>query len=287
MPSTPAIGRYTVAPIWKRPRAGSPLLSQLLLGEPVSILATEGDYCRVRFDEAREEGFVAAAQLAPVDEAVYAVQQERPAFALDLFETLLSDSFGMTVTFGARLPEYDGLQLRLDGQRFHYSGQVVQTEEKLVDPNLLLRLARKWLHSPEMAGGRTPTGIGAPEFVQLLLRLAGIDVPRKLSLMRDRGTAVDFVEQCQSGDLAFFDDGRSAVTHVGLLLPGSLVLHVHGRVRIDAVDHFGIFHLDRRKYTHRLRIVRRLLPEVPPEQSLRLDSRFVDPEVDPRQMVIF
>ena len=287
MPIHTAIGRYTVAPVYSKPRVRSALRSQLLLGEPVRLLDRVGDFWEIRYDDEREEGYVAADQVLPVTSETFRQQTEQPSYALDLFGMLLSDSHGIPVTFGARLPDYDGLQLRHDNRRFLYSGQAVLADDITQGAELLLRLGKKWLYVPELFGGRSPTGVGNAELVQLLISVLGVALPRGLSAMSRDGDAIDFVEQCQTGDLAFFDDGKGAVSHVGLLLPGSQVLHVDGRVRVDAVDHFGIFNLEQRRYSHRLRIVKRYLPDVAPAQAIQLDDRYSEPDVNSQQILIF
>ena len=287
MPIHTAIGRYTVAPVYSRPRVRSSLRSQILLGEPVQLLTRVGDFWEVRYDDEREEGYMAADQVLQVEEATFLQQTETPSFALDLFGMLLSDAHGMPVTFGARLAAYDGLQLRHDNRRYLYSGQAVLAGDVTQGGELLLRLGRKWLYVPELAGGRSPAGVGSAELVQLLLSVLGVALPRDLAAMGRGGDPVDFVEQCQTGDLAFFDDGRGAISHVGLLLPGSQVLHVSGRVRTDAVDHFGIFNLELRRYSHRLRIVKRYLPDAVQAQPIHLDDRYSEPDVNSQQILIF
>ncbi|WP_116105692.1 NlpC/P60 family protein [Lewinella sp. IMCC34191] len=287
MPSVPAIGRYTVAPIWARSRPQSVMLSQLLLGEAVEILDRADGMARVCFDRGRQEGFVNEDQLLPVADTVYHKQLHEPAYALDLFGMLMGDSFAMPVTFAARLPAYDGLQLNHDGQRLLYSGQAVLAADLAQDAALMLRFGRKWLYVSELPGGRTPTGVGNVELVQLLLDLLGVNFPRSLASITTEGVNVDFVEQCQTGDVAFFDAGKGAVNHVGLLLPGSEVLHVSGRVRIDAVDHLGIFNREKGRYTHRLRVVKRFLPDAALTQPISLDDRFVEQPENSRQILIF
>lgn len=287
MPVHTAIGRFTVAPVYAKPRVRSALRSQVLLGEPLRLHTRVGNFWEATYDDGRAEGFVAADQVIEVDPDLFREQTEQASFALDLFGMLLSDAYGMPVTFGARLPAYDGLQLRHDKRRFLYSGQAVLAGDVTQGADVLLRLGRKWLYVPELAGGRTPTGVGDAELVQLLLAVMGIDLPRALVAMSRGGQAVDFVEQCQAGDLAFFDDGKGALTHVGLLFPGSQVLHVSGRVRVDAVDHFGIFNVEERRYSHRLRIVKRYLPEAPATQAIELDDRYSEPDVDTQQILIF
>ena len=263
------------------------MTSQLLFGEPVRILEAVERYSRVAVEEDGTEGFVLTDQLAPAEPAAYRRQTEEAAFALELFCPVFSNDYGMPVTFGARLPDYDGIQLLHDGQRLRYSGQALLGPRKAPEPELMIRLARKWLYVPELPGGRTPTGVGGPELIQLLARLAGVRLPRDANAMSRQGRGVDFVEQCQEADLAFFDDDRGRLRHVGILLPDSQILHVSGRVRIDRLDHFGIFDLERRRYTHRLRVVRRVLPDVPRSAALTLDKRVTEAGDQNQQVLIF
>jgi len=39
----------------------------------------------------------------------------------------------------------------------------------------------------------------------------------------------------------FFDNERGKISHVGMILSRGLVIHSSGRVRIDSIDHQGIF----------------------------------------------
>ena len=33
------------------------------------------------------------------------------------------------------------------------------------------------------------------------------------------------------------------------------IIHAHGKVRIDVLDHSGIYNLDSQKHTHKLRVI--------------------------------
>ena len=63
------------------------------------------------------------------------------------------------------------------------------------------------------------------------------------------------------GDLAFFDNADGAIVHVGLLLDDQQILHASGEVRIDPLDHNGIYHRPRQKYSHKLRLIKRILAD--------------------------
>ncbi|RME96457.1 MAG: hypothetical protein D6772_11880, partial [Bacteroidetes bacterium] len=41
-------------------------------------------------------------------------------------------------------------------------------------------------------------------------------------------------------------------------LPDNRIIHVANKVQIDAIDHYGIFSYELGRYTHRLRVVRRI-----------------------------
>ena len=37
------------------------------------------------------------------------------------------------------------------------------------------------------------------------------------------------------------------------------IIHAYGQVRIDRLDHTGIFNAERRRYTHSLRVIKQIL----------------------------
>ena len=84
-------------------------------------------------------------------------------------------------------------------------------------------------------------------------------MPREAEQQVFLGEAVDFVEQSRPGDIAFFENKAGRITHCGIILPNQEVLHAYGSVRIDSIDHFGIYNRKQARYTHRLRVVKRML----------------------------
>jgi gamma-D-glutamyl-L-lysine dipeptidyl-peptidase len=72
------------------------------------------------------------------------------------------------------------------------------------------------------------------------------------------GETVSFIFEASAGDLAFFDNASGAITHVGIIIDGGRIIHASGKVRIDNIDHNGIFNQETGKYTHNLRIIRRV-----------------------------
>ena len=48
------------------------------------------------------------------------------------------------------------------------------------------------------------------------------------------------------------------IIHVGIALGEGQIIHASGQVRIDQLDHQGIFNLETQAYTHKLRLMKRL-----------------------------
>ena len=77
-------------------------------------------------------------------------------------------------------------------------------------------------------------------------------------MQAEQGNVVDFLAEAKLGDLAFFDNAEGKITHVGIMLNNEQIIHASGRVKIDRIDNQGIYSEEQKRYTHKLRIVKRL-----------------------------
>jgi cell wall-associated NlpC family hydrolase len=118
--------------------------------------------------------------------------------------------------------------------------------------------AMKFINSPYIWGGRIPSGIDCSGFVQLVYKIHGIKIPRDSCQQAEAGENISFIDEAVPGDLVLFDDERGRITHVGMILSKGLVIHASGRVRIDNIDHQGIFKNEIKGYSHKLRTIRRI-----------------------------
>ncbi|MEC8829596.1 MAG: hydrolase Nlp/P60, partial [Bacteroidota bacterium] len=44
--------------------------------------------------------------------------------------------------------------------------------------------------------------------------------------------------------------------HVGIIMENNHIIHAHGKVRIDRFDQSGIFNVETRKHSHKLKVIK-------------------------------
>ncbi|MFN0016169.1 MAG: NlpC/P60 family protein, partial [Saprospiraceae bacterium] len=243
------------------PSDKSEMVSQLLFGETVEVTDSKDGWRHVVCAWDGYAGWVDVKQLCVLTPSEYDDYREHASISLSLVEGLMAADHFIPLTLGATLPRYDGLRCELGELSFQFSGPVVTPDRAPRTGEWVAKIARRYLHAPYLWGGRSPFGIDAPGFTQIVFKIAGIRLLRDANQQVTQGRPVDFMEQCQLGDLAFFDNGKGGIGHVGIILPDCHVIHASGKVRIDKLDHFGIFSAEQNRYTHQLRVVKRLLPD--------------------------
>ena len=93
----------------------------------------------------------------------------------------------------------------------------------------------------------------------MVYKLCGYKLNRDASQQANQGDALSFIEESEPGDLAFFDNNEGDIIHVGIIMENNHIIHAHGKVRIDLLDHSGIYNVDTNKHTHKLRVIKKII----------------------------
>ncbi len=165
--------------------------------------------------------------------------------------------------YGAVLPFYEDGTILWQGHRMPVQA-VTNHRPDLERVDLLELYLHPFLGAAYLWGGRTPWGVDCSGLVQMIFILMGIYLPRDAGQQADEGEAVDLLDLSEPGDLAFFENAEGAIVHVGIILTRSeegdlRIVHASGHVRIDKLDQQGIYNEEEKRYTHKLRTVRRVL----------------------------
>jgi hypothetical protein len=219
--------RASVAPMLGEPRIASALTSECLAGHLLTPLERQGAWCRVRAEDGYEgwvhEGYLEAARGDERDWPVTTGARVRRA-----------DGRVRALPFGARVaPE----SLVLQGD-VHDPGDLAQRFPR--EAPAVCHSAESWfIGAPYRWGGVTPWGTDCSGFVQAILRLHGVSVPRDAWQQARTGAPVA-IEAVQPADLLFFSDREDhRVTHVALVLAAGRFVHSalgRGGISVEAWD---------------------------------------------------
>jgi gamma-D-glutamyl-L-lysine dipeptidyl-peptidase len=160
--------------------------------------------------------------------------------------------------YGAVLPFYTNGTILFLGQRVPVNA-VTNTLDGGERAELVETYMHPFLGAPYLWGGRTPWGVDCSGFTQMIFMFMGIYLPRDAAQQAEEGDPVQPLELAEPGDLAFFDNDEGRIIHVGIILGDRRIVHASGRVRIDTLDQEGIFNAEEKRYSHHLRLVKRVL----------------------------
>jgi len=251
----------SVVPVRSSPSDKSEMISQLLFGETVEFLEKHNSWLRIRCTWDNYIGWIDAKQIKPISQAEFGKYNNNYAYSLELIQTAKGNNQYLPIPMGARLPDFDGSKFQLNGMSYTFTGQAISPTVVKVTPDLIIKIARRYHYAPYLWGGRSPLGIDCSGFTQMVFKLLGVALPRDSQQQVHKGKLIDFMNQTKVGDLAFFEDREGSIAHVGIIIYKNCIIHASGQVRIDKIDHYGVFNIDKQQYTHRLRVVKRIIPD--------------------------
>lgn len=234
----------------------SEIVSQVLFGEHFEICEQFNQWYRIKLQYDSYEGWVDLKQIQVISENDYN-QLSNDAIILngDLIEYITSSSnFLMPIPLGSSLSFLNHNEINTSN--FNFEGTKIsgiKTKDNIINTAFM------YLHSPYLWGGKTPFGIDCSGFTQMVYKLNGYKLLRDASQQALQGEALSFIEESEPGDLAFFDNEEGNIIHVGIIMENNYIIHASGKVRIDRLDHLGIYNPESNKHTHKLRVIKKII----------------------------
>jgi|TARA_B110000037_G_scaffold53723_1_gene65941 gamma-D-glutamyl-L-lysine dipeptidyl-peptidase len=229
----------------------SELISQVLYGDHFKVLEHRKSWSRIRLGFDKYEGWIDNKQFQFIDEVDYKIlHKSDPLMSTDLVDFITTQKQHLhPILLGATLNGLSYLKHTFEGT----ASVGLKDKTKLIDTAIL------YLNTPYLWGGKTPFGIDCSGFVQMVYKLNGFNILRDASQQASQGDALSFIEESEPGDLAFFDNNEGDIIHVGIIMKDHKIIHAHGKVRIDLLDQSGIYNVDTKTHSHKLRVIKKII----------------------------
>lgn len=285
-----AINHCTVTPVRQEPSEGSEQLTQLLFGEVCEVLDRLPRWTKIRSTLDGQEGWVdfkmltSASNLSEVPDeprgswgALSPLTSHLPATVVAVPVAIATDmetSEELMLTLGTRLPNYAHGTFEVLGKQYLIDPACVSQPIANspsgrpiggTPPNThnVCAIAQTLLNAPYLWGGKNAMGMDCSGFTQVVYAAMGVNLLRNAREQMTQGELIPSLAEAQPGDLAFFDHAdrdpeATNISHVGLLLSPTEIIHCSGCVHIDTIDEQGI-HLPDGELTHHLVQIKRYL----------------------------
>lgn len=241
-------------PLRKEPSHKAEMTSQLLFGEKADIINQNDDWIEVKTCFDNYTGWMEFKSAE-----IFEPSSSDDKWAVNPFPilSLKKNDREIYIPAGAEFPIPDDTgYFKINGITYK-----LNISEHLLSENQntkLSELALKFENAPYLWGGRSILGIDCSGFVQILFKIEGITLPRDATDQALVGATINSIDKSAIGDLLFFNNDEGRIVHAGMIISPGRIIHSSGFVRIDKIDSKGIFNETTTKYTHSLKIIKRV-----------------------------
>jgi hypothetical protein len=249
------ICNLAIIPLRAEPDDRSEQVSQVLFGEIFEITEWKDNWVKIITAYDNYPGWIGSLQCVMLGHLAYKRFKQTPpplTYRPVTQAWKIANNSILYLPMGSSLSFLEGTTCHIGTDKFEIIGEIGETENLVVT-------ATSFLNTPYLWGGRTHFGIDCSGFTQAVFKLKGINLLRDASMQAEQGYTVNSLNEVKLGDLAFFENARGNVVHVGIMLNNENIIHASGKVKIDTIDEKGIYSEDLKRYTHKLHTVKRII----------------------------
>ncbi len=257
------ISNLSIVPVRTDPCETSEMCTQILFGEHYTITDENSKWCKIKLALDGYEGWIDLKIVNEISKKTFhQIAHQQQIVTTNPFNIVQPENgySNFLIVAGSTLPFYKSSNnsFRIGAESYTIQGDKILSVKKNIR-KMLIENALKYFNSPYLWGGRSPFGVDCSGFTQILYKMVGLQIPRDANQQASMGENVTFVEETLPGDLAFFDNEEGKIIHVGVIWEKNKIIHSSGKVRIDNIDHFGIFNIDTKRYSHQMRLMKRII----------------------------
>ena len=250
------ICNLAIIPLRFEPSDKSEIVSQVLFGEHFEILEQFKQWARIKMQYDGYEGWVDSKQFQLISESNFnQLSEDAIILNADLIEYITApNNLLIPIPLASSLSFLNHSEINT--VNFDFEGTKISGIKPKKE---LINTAFMYLNAPYLWGGKTPFGIDCSGFTQMVYKLNVYKLLRDASQQAKQGEPLSFIEESEPGDLAFFDNDEGNIIHVGIIMENNYIIHASGKVRIDRLDHLGIYNAEINKHTHKLRVIKKII----------------------------
>lgn len=239
----------------------SEMTSQLLFGEYVRIKEKQEKWIYIENVTDDYSGWIDAKMVMPVTELAFLKSRQMKVCRLQSVYNMIYNaelSQKKLIPGGSFIYELNANDFMIGDEIWTLSEPGAATDG-CFNAHRIIETALQYVNAPYLWGGKSVLGIDCSGLVQVVYSIGGYSLPRNAYMQATCGESVFSLSEALPGDLAFFGKEGGGITHVGMLIDNTHIIHASGWVKIEKMDYQGIISSTTGEYTHQLRAIRRIL----------------------------
>lgn len=230
-----------IVPVRKKNNAKSEMINQLFFGEIISIIEVKDNWSLIISNLDDYKGWIRNLHFQKIKKKDYnLLSKNQNEFAVNEM-VLVNSNFRIIIPTGSLIS----------------TAKFLKYSYKKTKPSISLKkTVKSFLNTPYLWGGKTKFGTDCSGLVQSIFKTINIILPRDACDQYKAGKEIN--SDFKIGDLAFFGKSPKKITHVGILINNTKIVHAYGVVRIDKLTKEGIYNNEEKRITHILQKVKRV-----------------------------